>query len=102
MGVVRRRVFTKEFKREAVEKVISSGLSASAVAAEIGVHETVLRRWMASFQPRPPADTSDSEKIPPHLELLTENARLRTENERLRMERETLKKALAIVFAELH
>ena len=43
---VKRRVFPETFKREAVERVATSGLSAGRVAAELGLHETVLRRWM--------------------------------------------------------
>ena len=45
----KRRVFPESFKREAVERVASSGLSAGAVAGELGLHETVLRRWMARW-----------------------------------------------------
>ena len=44
-----RRVFPETFKREAVDRVASSGLSAGQVAAELGLHETVLRRWMMQF-----------------------------------------------------
>ncbi len=44
---VTRRIFPEGFKREAVDRVASSGLSAGRVAAELGLHETVLRRWMA-------------------------------------------------------
>lgn len=44
-----RRVFPESFKREAVERVATSGLSAGAVARELGLHETVLRRWMMQF-----------------------------------------------------
>jgi transposase len=106
MSVARRRVFSQEFKREAVEKAVSSGLPVSAVAAEIDVHETVLRRWMAQQLQFAVAlvdgETQAGERLLPHHDLLAENARLRVENERLLMERETLKKALAIVFAELH
>jgi transposase len=105
MSVVRRRVFSQEFKREAVEKAVSSGLTVSAVAIEIDVHETVLRRWIAEFSPSPgpmaDGKTDASKRLLPYHDLLVENARLHAENERLRMERETLKKALAIVFAEL-
>ncbi len=43
---MKRRVFPEAFKREAVERVATSGLSAGRVAAELGLHETVLRRWM--------------------------------------------------------
>ncbi len=39
-----RRIFPEAFKREAVERVASSGLSPGRVAAELGLHETVLRR----------------------------------------------------------
>ena len=44
-----RRVFPESFKREAVDRVATSGLSAGKVAAELGLHETVLRRWMMQF-----------------------------------------------------
>lgn len=40
----RRRVFPEAFKREAVERVSSRGLSASQVAQEQGLHETELRQ----------------------------------------------------------
>jgi len=46
---VTRRVFPEAFKREAVDRVTTSGLSAGAVARELGLHETVLRRWMMQF-----------------------------------------------------
>ena len=41
-----RRVFPEIFKREAVDRVISSGLSVGKVATELGLNETVLRRWV--------------------------------------------------------
>ena len=44
-----RRVFPESFKREAVDRVATSGLSAGRVATELGLHETVLRRWMMQF-----------------------------------------------------
>jgi transposase len=46
---VKRRVFPETFKREAVDRVATSGLSAGAVALELGLHETVLRRWMMQY-----------------------------------------------------
>ena len=46
---MQRRVFPESFKREAVDRVAASGLSAGAVARELGLHETVLRRWMTQF-----------------------------------------------------
>jgi transposase len=95
-----RRMFPEAFKREAVDRVISSGLSVGKVAAELGLHETVLRRWVTHFRtqatgtarrPITQAPTSSPS------DLVSEVARLRRENERLRMERDILKKA-ALIF----
>ena len=85
-----RRVFPESFKREAVDRVAASGLSAGTVARELGLHETVLRPWMTQFGAQATA--------PSPSDLASENARLRRENERLRMERDILKKA-ALIFA---
>lgn len=106
MAPIRRRVFPDSFKREAVERAATSGLSTAMVAAELGIHETMLRRWMLQFplagevragQERQPALSQPVSSA----DLAAENARLRAEIERLREDRETLKRALAIVFAEL-
>jgi transposase len=44
-----RRVLPESFKREAVDRVATSGFSVGAVARELGLHETVLRLWMMQF-----------------------------------------------------
>lgn len=41
-----RRSFPETFKREAVERRRTSGLSIKAAAVDLGVHETVLRKWV--------------------------------------------------------
>jgi transposase len=86
-----RRVFPEVFKREAVDRVISSGLSVGKVATELGLNETVLRRWVMRLGGQATAP------VPSPSDLAAENARLRRENERLRMERDILKKA-ALIF----
>jgi transposase len=99
MSVVKRRIFPEAFKREAVDRLASSGLSAGAVATELGLHETVLRRWLKQFGTRA---TGTSRRAIPQAtsaspsDLVAENARLRRENDRLRMEREILKKTVTI------
>ena len=45
----KRRIFPDTFKREAVERVRTSGMTIIAVAEELGLHETVLRWWIARF-----------------------------------------------------
>ena len=101
MRDVKRRVFPESFKREAVDRVATSGLSAGAVARELGLHETVLRRWMSQFSPVQATGTpwrpSTQAAAPSPSDLVADNARLRRENERLRMERDILKKA-ALIF----
>ena len=108
MVMVRRRVFPEAFKRRAVDRVAISGLSVAAVAAEMEIHETILRRWMNQFPVTRDATASAAPpaQVPAAVttamsDLIGEIAELRIENERLRAEREVLKKALAIVFAEL-
>ena len=44
----KRRVFPDVFKREAVERVRTSGMAIVVVAEELGLHETVLRRWICA------------------------------------------------------
>ena len=42
----RGRVLPEAFKREALGRAQTSGLSVRAVATEPGLHETVLHRWI--------------------------------------------------------
>jgi|GEM_PF-5504058 len=42
-----RRSFTEEYKRQAVELVVSSRRSVTSVAKELGLRDSVLRRWVA-------------------------------------------------------
>lgn len=100
MSGVQRRIFPEAFKREAVERVRSGGLSAGKVAVELGIHETVLRRWMKQAAVTPATASlprSTAQMVTPSLaDLSAENGRLRRENDRLRMEREILKKTVTI------
>jgi transposase-like protein len=41
-----RRSFTEEYRRQAVELVASSGRSIGSVANELGLRDSVLRRWV--------------------------------------------------------
>jgi transposase len=96
----RRRSFTDEYKRQAVDLVASSGRSIGSVAKELGLRDSVLRYWVeqreagrettaASQRPITQAALSSSDQA-------AEISRLQQEIDRLRMERDILKKSIAI------
>src|SRR5947208_16540617 len=41
-----RRAFTDDYKRQAVDLVASSGRSVGSIAKELGLRDSVLRRWV--------------------------------------------------------
>jgi transposase len=93
-----RRSFTEEYKRQAVELVVSSRRSVTSVAKELGLRDSVLRRWVDKFRQEPTsAAWRPTTQAPlPSADHAAEIARLQRENERLRMERDILKKSIAI------
>jgi transposase len=101
MAERKRRVFPDTFKREAVERVRTSGMTIIAVAEELGLHETVLRRWIARFggssTMAPARRPSVAVPMTPFPADLAENARLKRELHRAETERDILEKA-ALIF----
>lgn len=89
-AMVLRRKFSAEFKAEAVKLAKQPGVSATSVARDIGVHESILRRWMRDVlsPAKPRQQVSDVDG------LAQEVLRLRKENAQLKMERDIIKKAL--------
>ncbi len=92
----KRRSFTKEYKAEVVELIRKSGKSIGAVARELDLTETAVRRWFAQAEidsgggPAGALTTAEREEL----------ARLRRQNKTLEMEREILKKAAAFFAKE--
>ena len=87
-----RRKFTRELKREAVKLIQERGVTVTQAARDLGVHGTVLRRWVQEC-------ASDSEQAFPGPGQMkpeqAELARLRREVIKLNAERDILKKAAA-------
>jgi transposase len=84
-----RRGFSKEFKRDAVELVRSTGRPIAAVARELGIYDSTLGNWVRQDR----IDRGEVEGL-----TTEERARLRqleAENTRLRMERDLLKRTVA-------
>ncbi len=84
----RRRKFSDEFKRDAVEIVRSSDKSIAEVARELGIYDSSLGNWVRQDQ----IDRGEREGL--SSDEQQELAELRRENTRLRMERELLKRAV--------
>jgi transposase len=96
MAKRKRRAFTTEFKTQTVRLVRESGKSVGAVARELDLAETAVRRWVQQAEVdagrgRPGALTTEERE---------ELGRLRRENRTLRMERDILKKATAFFAKE--
>jgi transposase len=87
-----RRKFTREFKLEAVKLVTERGVTVAQAARDLGLHGTVLRRWVRDFS------TAPEQAFPGNGKQNAEQAeitRLKREVIRLKAERDILKKAAA-------
>jgi transposase len=88
-----RRVYTAEFRREALQLLETSGKSAAQIERDLGIGAGCLSRWKRKL-------AEDGENaFPGHGRLAPDQERMRQlerENEILRQEREILKKAVAI------
>jgi transposase len=80
-----RRVFTVDFRREAVRLTQTSGRTINQVADDLGIGRSTLTRWKRDYH--------EAELLSgPHDDVEKELARLRKENELLRQERDLLKR----------
>ena len=92
-----RRVYTAEFKAEAVALAEKREKPIGQIAKDLGLNESVLRRWM--LRARETAGTA-AKPFPGHGRPRDEElSRLRKEVKLLRQANEILKKA-AIIFAQ--
>jgi len=96
MGKRKRRSFSKEYKAEVVALVRRGGKSIGAVARDLGLSETAVRRWASQAEidsgggPAGALTTAEREEL----------AQLRKRVKTLEMEREILKKATAFFAKE--
>jgi transposase len=91
------KVYTKEFKQEAVRLAQTSGKAITQIARELGISDTSIHQWRKELA------ENGTEAFPGkghQTELEEENRRLKRENEILRQEREILKKAVSIFSRE--
>ena len=83
----RRRVFSAEFRAEAVRLAQETETPLAALARQLGIGKVTLYRWVEAARPPSRDPLTEDER--------TELGRLRRENLQLRMERDILKKATA-------
>lgn len=91
-----RRLFSEEFKREAVKLVNQPGATKAAIARDLGVGANLLGRWCRDVSGETAAGSASSEKVSPQ-----EYERMRRELAKVKTERDILKKALGYFAADL-
>jgi len=90
------RVYTDEFKREALELLKSSGKSAGQLERELGITTGMLLKWRHRYQVVA-SENQEAKLIPSDLEAAKrEIQRLQGELKEIAEEREILKKAVNI------
>ncbi len=90
----KRRVYTAEFRQEALRLLESSGKSVREIEQELGITPGMLYKWQARYgEPEPHPNGSSHPSI---RELEAEIRRLKRENAILAEERAILKKAVKL------
>ena len=84
-----KRVFSAEFKREAVRQVVEDQRPRTHVARDLGIHVNVLKRWLDL------AELGGDGEVGKMQAERAEIERLKKELVRVKAERDILKKAVA-------
>ena len=92
-----RRIFTREFKIEAVKLVTEKGYSVAEAARSLGIPENRIRSWKVTLQAAGDQAFPGKGCLPAFEDELR---RLRADNKRLLAERDILKKATAFFARE--
>jgi transposase len=95
----KRKVYTREFKVEAVRLANEAGQPVSQVARDLGLNESTLWRWCRLLKDDPQTAFPGRGRLKPQEEELH---RLRREVQVLRHERDFLKKAAVWLAREAH
>ena len=92
MNEQKRRQYTAEFKKEAVELATRENYTVARAASSLGISRSMLDRWRREYRARALDAFPGTGHQAGEAEELK---RLREENRRLRLEKEILKKAAA-------
>jgi len=91
------KVYTREFKEEAVRLAQTSGKAITQVARELGISDTSIPEWRKELAQHGPEAFPGSGH---QTALEEENRRLKRELERVQQERDILKKVVSIFSRE--
>ena len=97
MSEQKRRQYTADFKKDAVELVTKQNYTVAQAASSLGISRNILDRWRREYRaleqkafPGTGRQTAEQEEL----------KHLREENRRLRLEKDILKKAAAFFARE--
>ncbi len=86
---MQRRIFSREYKLEAVKLVRERGVTVAQAARDLDVHENVLRKWVREYGDDPSQSFPGKGQMKPEqLEI----ERLRREVAKLKAERDILER----------
>lgn len=95
----KRRIYTREYKLEAVRLATAGDTTVAQVARDLGINENTLHKWKQQLREDPEQAFPGKGRLKPGDEELR---RLRRENLRLRQEVAFLKKAAVWLAQEAH
>jgi transposase len=93
----RRRRYTSQFKKEAVELILNQDYTLTQAASSLGISRNVLGRWRTEYREQGKQAFPGAGHQSPEAEELK---RLREEGRKLKLEKEILKKAAAFFARE--
>ncbi len=93
-----RKVYTREYKIEAVRLTTEGGIAVAQAARDLGLNQNTLHNWRRQFRQWGAGPAAGKES----LSLAEENRRLRKELAAARDERDFLKKAAVWLAREAH
>ena len=89
-GLDGRRIFTADFKREQIERVLRGSITLSELSRELSVSPSVVRRWKHLAERGSASAIEANEEVVPARELKAANERIRE------LERALGKKAMEV------
>ena len=92
----KRRTFSRDYKLEAVKKVVLQGMSYCEVARDLDIRDNLIHNWRKQFE----SDGTLAKLTNNNATAEAELKRLRDEVRQLKMERDILKKATAFFAKE--